>query len=139
MSNAAKILIIEDEPDVSLYLQTILESEGYKTEICDTATDGMDMVGEFKPDLVSLDIMMPHETGMSFYVKLKKSRKHSRIPVIVISGAVQQKEFRFEDFVPDEKVPPPESYMEKPIDVDLFLQTVKKLLKARSGAKVKGA
>ena len=139
MGKATKILIIEDEPDVSLYLQTVLETDGYKTEVCDTATAGMDRVEEFKPDLISLDIMMPHETGMSFYVKLKKSRKHARIPVIIISGAVQQKEFRFEDFVPDKSVPPPELYMEKPIDIDLFLKTVRKLLKTASGTKVKGA
>jgi DNA-binding response OmpR family regulator len=132
MGKTHKILIIEDEPDVSLYLRTILETDGYKTDVCDTARDGMDRVERFAPDLVSLDIMMPQETGMSFYLKLKKSKKYAHIPVIIISGAVQQKEFHLEDFVPDEAVAPPEAYLEKPIDVDFFLKTVKKLLEKKT-------
>lgn len=135
MGKAHKVLIIEDEPDVSLYLQTILETNGYQTAVCEAAADGMTHVARIRPDLISLDIMMPHETGMSFYLKLKKSREYKHIPVIVISGAVQQKEFRIEDFAPGETVPPPEAYLEKPIDVDLFLLTVNKLIKAALAGK----
>ncbi len=135
MGKAHKVLIIEDEPDVSLYLQTILETNGYQTAVCEAAADGMTHVARIRPDLISLDIMMPHETGMSFYLKLKKSREYKHIPVIVISGAVQQKEFCIEDFAPGETVPPPEAYLEKPIDVDLFLLTVNKLIKAALAGK----
>jgi DNA-binding response OmpR family regulator len=135
MGKAHKVLIIEDEPDVSLYLQTILETNGYRTAVCEAAADGMTHVARFRPDLISLDIMMPHETGMSFYLKLKKSREYKHIPVIVISGAVQQKEFHIKDFAPGETVPPPEAYLEKPIDVDLFLLTVNKLIKAALAGK----
>jgi DNA-binding response OmpR family regulator len=135
MSKGGKILIIEDESDVSTYLQTILTANGYESATCDSAACGMDMVRQFQPDLISLDIMMPQETGISFYVKLRQAKDIAFIPVIIISGAVQEKEFDLKSFVSDESIPPPEYYLEKPIDVDEFLSVIKKLLKA---AKAKG-
>lgn len=135
MSKPAKILIIEDEPDISTYLQTILTAHGFETLTCDSAGKGMDMVKEFRPNLVSLDIMMPHETGMSFFVKLRQSKEYSKTPVIVVSGAVTQKEFDLKSFVPNDEITPPEHYMEKPIDVEEFVEVVQKLIEASSGNK----
>ena len=49
------------------------------------------------------------------------------IPVLIISGVVQAGEFDFRSYVPDESVPPPEAYLEKPINVPEFLQVVEHL------------
>ena len=107
MSKGGKILIIEDESDVSTYLQTILTANGYETAVCETARHGMDMVRQFQPDLISLDIMMPQETGISFFVKLRQAKDIAFIPVVIISGAVQEKEFNLHSYVDDESIPRP--------------------------------
>ncbi len=122
-----KILIIEDEPDIMTYLQTILEANGYEPYVASGVQDAWDLMKEVQPDLICLDIMMPEETGISFYTRLRDESKYDRIPVMVISGVIQKGEFDFRSFVPDEKYPPPEHYMEKPIKVDDFLNKVEKL------------
>src|SRR4030042_4290246 len=81
-----KILVIEDDPDVLTYLVTLFSDNGYET--C-TATDGdagYVVLAEEKPDLVTLDLQMPKETGTRFYRRLSKHKEFKNIPVIVISG-----------------------------------------------------
>jgi len=123
-----KILLIDDEPDVITYLSTVLKSHDYDTHAVDNAAAAMDKVNEIHPDLICLDIMMPRETGISFYTRLKQNRNYKDIPVIIVSGAVQAAEFDIKDFVDDDTVPPPDCYIEKPIDVDKFIQTVEKYI-----------
>jgi len=124
---AKKVLIIEDEPDVMEYLNTVLESNGYRTYTSTDAEQALAMVKEIVPDLICLDIMMPRESGLSFYTRLRKLKALKNIPVVVVSGAIQRGEFDFRSFVPDETIAPPERFIEKPIVVDDFLQTVAEL------------
>ena len=67
-----KILIIDDEPDVITYLTAVLESNGYNSFAVSDITLATDKVREIHPDLICLDIVMPGETGISFYSKLRK-------------------------------------------------------------------
>jgi DNA-binding response OmpR family regulator len=128
------ILIVEDEADVKDYLETVLVTNGYGVRSSATVEEADQEVAENPPDLILLDIMMPRETGMSFYIRLRKNKKHADIPVMIISGAVQEKEFNFRSYVPDKSIPPPDKYMEKPIIVDKFLENVNKLVsKAATG------
>jgi CheY-like chemotaxis protein len=131
-----KILIIDDEPDVITYLSTVLKSHDYDIRAINSAIDAMETVIEFRPDLICLDIMMPRETGISFYTHLKNNDAYKDIPVIIVSGAVPAEEFDIMDFVDDDSIPPPDSYIEKPINVEKFVQTVEKFLP--SGATLNG-
>jgi len=130
-----KILIIEDEPDVMEYLKTVLQSNGYEALACSDIRRAHDMVSKERPDLICLDIMMPHETGISFYSKLKKDDEFADIPVIIVSGAIQQGEFDFRSMVSDCSIPPPDKYIEKPIVVDDFLDIIGELTSPKKAAK----
>ena len=58
------------------------------------------------------------------------------IPVVIVSGAIQQGEFDFRSFVPDETIAPPERFIEKPIVIEDFLETVAELTsRSRTGKK----
>jgi len=127
MDEAKKVLIIEDETDVADYLKVVLQSNDYIVETCQSAKEGIEKVGAFSPDLICLDIMMPQETGMSFYVHLRQSKKNAGIPVVILSGVIQEKDFDFRSYVSDESIPPPEYYFEKPINIEEFLAIVKRL------------
>jgi len=124
---STKILIIDDEPDVNTYLEAILISNGYETYSIIDVSNAMARVREIHPNLICLDIMMPRETGISFYSKLRKDKDFCKTPVIIISGVVESEKFNFHSFVSDKSIPAPECYMEKPINVEKFIKKVKQL------------
>ena len=122
-----KILIVDDEPDVTRYLAMILRANGYSPTVADSAEDGFKIVSELMPDLVCLDIMMPRESGISMYQKLRESEYTRSIPVLFISGAEQEEQFDFRSYLSDESIPEPDGYLEKPIDVEKYMATVRRL------------
>jgi len=115
-----KILIIDDEPDVVLYLKTILEDHNYETCVAYDADAGMNMALECKPDLIFVDIVMPKKSGVSFYKEIKGHASLKDVPVAVISGvgnAYGLKKSAFTDMVQDAHVEAPQGFFEKPLDV----------------------
>lgn len=60
----ARVLIIEDDPDISAFEQQFLERAGYQTRIADTGKGGLAEVEAFKPDVVLLDIGLPDMSGL---------------------------------------------------------------------------
>lgn len=125
--SSKKILIIDDEPDVATYLSAVLEANGYKSYATSNIKTAMEKVKEIHPDLICLDIVMPEETGISFYTRLRQDMELKTIPVIIISGIVELEKFDFRSYTKDDSIPVPECYMEKPIDVEKYIKKVKQL------------
>ena len=132
------ILIVDDEPDVGLYLSAVLEDAGCRTVTALTVAEALAAVKTERPDLVCLDVMMPKESGFSFYLALQADPKLKRIPVIVVSGVAPSGEFDFRHYVEDPAVPPPAGYVEKPIRIDEFTREVNRLLKGRGSSRTDG-
>ena len=124
---ARTVLIIDDEPDVRLYLKMVLEQDEFDVRTASGAREGYAQINEHVPDLVCLDIMMPKESGIKLYRQMKEDARWKDVPVMIISGVATNKEFDFRNFVPDETVPPPDAYLEKPIQIKEFLRTVNDL------------
>ncbi len=129
------ILIVDDEPDVNLYLQTLLEQHGYAVLSAESVGQAEKLIATSIPDLVCLDIMMPKRSGIALYQHLKEKPLLRKIPVIIISGVVQSGEFDFRSFLPDTRIPPPDRFFEKPIMIDEFLAAVRKLLNNSESSK----
>jgi len=87
--SSKKILIIDDEPDVVTYLSAVLEANGYESFATGNIKTAMEQVKDIHPDLICLDIVMPQETGISFYTRLRQDKELKTIPVIIISGIVE--------------------------------------------------
>ena len=117
-----KILIVDDEADVRTYLEVLFQENGYETALASDGDEAMPMVKEFKPDLISLDIIMPHESGQKFYRDLVKDPDFSKTPVIICSGVTRYKELFSRDH---RTMPKPFAFVEKPIDKDELLNKVK--------------
>ena len=113
-----KILVIDDESDVRTFLTTLLKKNGYQTVTAEDGVKGLAMARAEKPDLVSLDLMMPNNTGTDFYRKLSKDRSLSQTPVIVVSG-LSGRHLAVKD---------PVAVFDKPIDPDVYLAAVRKAL-----------
>ena len=129
------ILIIEDEPDVATYLATILRTNGYNPVMASDAKNGFLTAKKIRPALICLDIMMPQESGLSLYTKLKQEPATQQIPVMVISGVIQSDDFDFHSYIPDESIPLPDCFMEKPIDVEKFVKIINELTSSPQQAK----
>ena len=80
----AKILVIDDEPDIQSTLKMILEYEGYRFISALSGPDGIRMIDDEHPDVIFLDIKMPNMDGSEVFDILKKKGLVS--PVIMISG-----------------------------------------------------
>ncbi len=123
--NKKKILIVDDEPDVVAYLKTLLEDHGMQTVIASDGSQGYSMVKSENPDLVTLDITMPVESGVRMYRDLRENEETSGIPVIIVTGIDKN----FKTFIESRKnLVPPDAYFEKPIDKEEFITRVNQLL-----------
>lgn len=126
-----KILIVDDEPHVVTYLETLLQDSGFATVPAFNGREGMEKVKADRPDLICLDITMPEESGIRFYRNLKEDPGLKSIPVVVVTavtGYAGDPE-SFKTFISTRRqVPPPEGFFSKPIIKEEFLAAVKKLL-----------
>lgn len=119
-----RVLIVDDEHDVTTYLATALRAHGFDALVANSVEDGLRRVAATPPDLVILDIMMPRESGLSMYVRVKGDRTTRHIPFVILSGVAQKGQFDFRSYIADESIPPPEHYLEKPVSVDELIDVL---------------
>ncbi|WP_027721293.1 DVU0259 family response regulator domain-containing protein [Maridesulfovibrio zosterae] len=81
-----KIMVVDDDPYIVDYLVNVFEDHGYLTCRASDGISAYDVAMAEKPDLITLDLEMPHEWGPRFYRRLTQEEQFSDIPVIVISG-----------------------------------------------------
>lgn len=82
----ARILIIDDDPAVSLTLGRMLELDGHEVSRVASAEDGLAAAASDTPDAVILDIRMPGMNGVEFLRQLRTNTRLSRLPVGIITG-----------------------------------------------------
>jgi two-component system OmpR family response regulator len=82
----AKILVIDDEPEITEIVETYFESVGYDVKTANTGEAGIMEARNFKPNLVLLDIMMPNTSGYEVCNKLKAMPELSGVPVVFLTG-----------------------------------------------------
>ena len=112
-----KIMIVDDDPAITKYLETLFADNGY--EIC-IAVDGkkaLDVFKAEKPDLITLDLEMPEEWGPRFFRKVSRS-KGFNTPVIVISGLSSHKY----------SIPKAAAVFSKPFDAQKLIEKISDLL-----------
>jgi|SRR6056297_1073562 len=86
MGNQGNILIIDDESTHLLLLQTILQDEGYNTEITENPQKGLELLKDNNYQVLILDIMMPGMDGFEVLEKIRKDKKLKKLHVIIISA-----------------------------------------------------
>ena len=126
-----KVLIVDDEQSILIYLTTVLEDTGYATCSALDGEEGLNVARRERPDLVCLDVMMPKRSGVSLYEQIKRDPDLQLVPVMFISAYNRIRDLRdpvaFRKMVPDTLIPQPELCMEKPIKVPEFLAAVAQL------------
>jgi Fe-S oxidoreductase/CheY-like chemotaxis protein len=108
-----KILVVDDEEDVRIFLVTVFEDAGAEVISASSGDEGIAMALEHQPDLISLDLSMPGKDGVETFVELRKTEGTREIPVCVVTGHPE-----FRQVIYDRPVSPPEGYLGKPVDDD---------------------
>ena len=112
-----KIMIVDDDPAITRYLDALFRDNGYETCIAEDGKDALAVFREHNPDLITLDLEMPEEWGPRFFRKLSKAKGFDT-PVIVISGLGGRKY----------SIPKAEAFFAKPFDKDELVSTVNRIL-----------
>jgi CheY-like chemotaxis protein len=123
---AKRILIIDDEKDVLLYLKTLFEKNGYETATARNGEEGFAAAQTFRPDLITLDLLMPKRSGTRLYCELKKEEGLRDVPVIVLTGFSRTQDAAT-DAMPADCLP--DAFIEKPILPDQLLKVVERLVR----------
>lgn len=108
-----RILVVDDEDDVRLFLTTVFEDAGAEVLTASDGDTAVAMAREHRPDLISLDLSMPGKDGVETFVELRKTPETEEIPVCVVTGHPE-----FRQVIYDRPVAPPEGYLGKPVDED---------------------
>lgn len=130
-ATAKHVLVVDDEPDFAALLQSILEKAGYAVGKAYNGEDALVDVRKTRPDLITLDIRMPRESGLLFYRKLKRDKTLQGIPVVVVTGLTRgdkDMENIIHAFLEPDNLPHPEAYVEKPVDGPRLLKAVNEVL-----------
>ncbi len=127
-----KILIIDDELDMRIFLCNLLGTCGYAPIDAGDRKEGLQKARKEKPALIILDVMMPKEGGIQMYRELKQDMNLKEVPVIMLS-TIDRKTFlkyqRFHRTHKDWDVPDPGAYLEKPLEAQELINTVRMLTK----------
>ncbi len=121
MENLKRILVVEDDPSISMGLSMNLEAEGYSVSVAEDGEQGLRQAREFKPDLVVLDVMLPKLNGFEVLRTLRG--EGVAVPIIMLSarGAEMDKVMGLELGAED--------YITKPFSLAELLARVKAVLR----------
>lgn len=86
----ARVLVVDDEPDLVRILQFGLQSAGYVVEFASDGQEGLKKAREIKPDIILLDLMLPKLDGYKVCRLLKFDERYKQIPIIILSARTQE-------------------------------------------------
>lgn len=84
--STAKVAIIEDDIAISQMYRLKFETEGYEVQTADNGKLGLELIEQFKPDIILLDLMMPEMTGDQMLTELRKKSWGKNITVIILTN-----------------------------------------------------
>lgn len=128
---AKTILIVDDDPDVIIYVSTVLEKSDHSVVTAKNGEEALGKVEKVKPDLIILDVLMPKQSGIKMYRELKTNEALKGIPVIILSGISKRTFLRSQEALAEfggDAVPEPNAYIEKPAEPDQLTQIVNEIL-----------
>jgi CheY-like chemotaxis protein len=120
-------VIIDDEPDVTTYLGTMLTDRGWEVRTANAADEGLALVRDHRPDAVLLDLMMPKRGGLSVLIELRRDEELSSVPIVIVSGIQSALDADFRAFLARFKYRKPDAFLDKPVDPDELIAVLERL------------
>lgn len=131
----AKILLVDDDRDLTESLSQVLKVKGYEVEVAHSGQEGLKKLLETKPDLLILDVMMETDTaGFEAVYQIRNERPDSRyrefkdMPIIILTAIDQVTNSRFSLDQEESFLPGHNEFLTKPVEVDELLEKIAKKL-----------
>jgi Fe-S oxidoreductase len=118
-----RILVVDDEEDIRTFLVTVFEDAGATTLEAEDGKQALEIALRERPDLITLDLSMPGKDGVHTFVELRSTEGLGDIPVCVVTGHPE-----FRKVIYERPVPPPEGYLNKPVDESKLISYVEHIL-----------
>ena len=136
MAKGAKVLVVDDDPDIVETVRLVLESADYKVDTAASAKEAFAKLEAFRPDVVLLDVMMPDGTeGFHFVWKLRNEYppELAEVPIVILSAIHDTTKLRFYPEETDGTYKPGEflpvqAFIDKPAEPAALLGKVEKVL-----------
>jgi DNA-binding response OmpR family regulator len=117
-----KIMLVDDDTDLTLLLRHVLKSKGYQVTTLEEASNVLPIIDSIQPDLVILDINIGEHDGRDICKEIKQNHRYDHIPIVLFSALVKEK-----DAIDGCEA---DGYIEKPISTPSFLQKIESLMAA---------
>jgi len=125
----ARILIVDDDVDLTKALKVTLESRNYTVVTAADRAEGMEKAQAQKPDLFILDVMMgTWQDGFEMSRELKKDPQFKDTPILMLTSIEERTGIEFKSTAGDPDWLPVEGFMEKPVEPEVLLAEVERLL-----------
>ena len=130
MQKKAKILIVDDDPDMVTAIGAVLEARDYEVVTAQDGEDGLAKLKDENPDLMILDLMMPKMDGFAVCMQLKNPKwdRYASIPILILSSIREEASRRRYELETGLTLNV-DDYVEKPINPSILLERMEKLLK----------
>jgi CheY-like chemotaxis protein len=124
-----RILIIDDDPDITHAMRIVLENRGHEVRQASDSREGMERLQEARPDLIILDVMMrTSQEGFELSRELKHKPEYKDIPILMLTAVKQKTGLDFKTAAGDDEWLPVEEFLDKPVKPDVLLDKVDTLL-----------
>jgi DNA-binding response OmpR family regulator len=81
-----KVLIVDDEPNIVISLEFLMEQAGYAIDVARTGDEAIARIGEFAPDLILLDVMLPGMSGFDICQVVRQTPEWEHIKIIMLTA-----------------------------------------------------
>ena len=124
MSEAAKVLVIEDEEDIALIVRFLLERQGFVVEHVADGRAGLERIESGPaPDLVLMDYMLPFRDGMELVERLRAQAGWSSVPVLMLTAKARETDIvRALEIGADD-------YVTRPVQPEELLARIRRMLR----------
>ena len=123
-----RILVVDDEPEMVKMLKMSLETASYEVIAAYNGQEGIDKTKKERPDAIILDLMMPEKDGFAACKEIKNDPECAHIPIMVLTAISDHlTHTRYAKSMGLELEA--EDYVDKPVDPNLLLERLAKLLK----------
>jgi CheY-like chemotaxis protein len=124
-----KILIIDDDPDITEAMTVVLENRGYEVRNARDSVEGMEKLQQARPDLIILDVMMrTSQEGFELSRELKSNAEYKDIPILMLTAVKDKTGLDFKSAAGDQSWLPVEEFLDKPVKPKVLLEKVEDLL-----------
>lgn len=125
-----RIIVVDDEPDMQMFLSTLLRENGFEPIVARDAAEGLEKARSLNPSCIILNAMIPEDDGVSMYVNLKCDDQLKTLPVIMFSSVAKKimTQFKYFHRLSDGRpLPEPEAFLESPPDTEELLREIHRL------------